>query len=184
MGRMVYRVSKKEPLQNYFRSYFFAGLFFNFIGVLSCLSVKYYDEEITKAQWKGVFTGFAFSIVGLAGNIIASSAIQSTAVYIIIALFLLSAEVLFGILYKYKGNGKAKQSITEPKFLQNISPQEASPWIEFYLAYIGISQDTIKKALSDTNLSKCFMLIQKNPFISKEDFLIAMDLVDDQNFIN
>ena len=48
MGRWVYREGKKGPISSYFRSYFFAGFLFNFIGLIACMSVKYYDEEITK----------------------------------------------------------------------------------------------------------------------------------------
>ncbi len=107
MGKWVYREGKKSPLSSYFRSYFFCCLFFNFIGIFGCMSVKYYDEEITKAKWRGALTGVAFSVSGFAWAIIATTAIKINAL-VVITLLILVAGIFFGILYNYKGNESKK----------------------------------------------------------------------------
>lgn len=177
MGRWVYREGKKEPLSNYFRSYFFACLIFNFIGLIGCISVKYYDEEITKAKWKGAFTGLAFSVVGFAWAIIATSAIKNNALVIITALILL-AGVLFGVLYKYGGQEKEAAPTATSTSTQSISPQEMKLWVEAYLRNIGMNSAAISVAVSDNKLSKSYALIKRKPSISQEDFLIAMDMFE------
>ena len=177
MGRWVYREGKKEPLSNYFRSYFFACLIFNFIGLIGCISVKYYDEEITKAKWRGTFTGLAFSVTGFAWAIIATSAIKNGALVVITALILL-AGILFGILYQYGGATEAEETFAPTAPTQSISSQEMTLWVEAYLRNIGMSQAAIKVAVSSGKLSKSFALIKRKPSISKEDFLIAMDMFE------
>ena len=177
MGRWVYREGKKEPLSNYFRSYFFACLIFNFIGLIGCISVKYYDEEITKAKWKGAFTGLAFSVAGFAWAIIATSAIKNNALVIITALILL-AGVLFGVLYKYGGQEKEAAPTATSTSTQSISPQEMKLWVEAYLRNIGMNSAAISLAVSDNKLSKSYALIKRKPSISQEDFLIAMDMFE------
>ena len=177
MGKWVYREGKKEPLSNYFRSYFFACLIFNFIGLIGCISVKYYDEEITKAKWKGAFTGLAFSVVGIAWAIIATSAIKNNALVVITALILV-AGVFFGILYKYGGQEKDETPTATSTPTQSISPQEMKLWVEAYLRNIGMNSAAISVAVSGSKLSKSFALIKRKPSISKEDFLIAMDMFE------
>ena len=176
MGRWVYREGKKGPISSYFRSYFFACLVFNFIGLIACMSVKYYDEEITKAKWKGAFSGFAFSVSGFAWAIIATSAIKNNALVIITALILLSG-VLFGALYKYGGQ-EEETSITTPPTKQSISPQEMKLWVEAYLRNIGMNSVAISAAVSDGKLSKSYNLIRRKPSMSKEDFLIEMEMYE------
>lgn len=177
MGRWVYREGKKEPISNYFRSYFFACLIFNFIGLIACMSVKYYDEEITKAKWKGAFTGLAFSVTGFAWAIIATSAIKNGALVVITALILL-AGILFGILYKYGGATETEDASVLTAPTQSISSQEMTLWVEAYLRNIGMSQAAIKVAVSGSKLSKSFALIKRKPSISKDDFLIAMEMYE------
>ena len=177
MGRWVYREGKKEPLSNYFRSYFFACLIFNFIGLIACMSVKYYDEAITKAKWKGAFTGLAFSIAGFAWAIIATSAIKNGALVIITALILV-VGVCFGILYKYGGQENEETSVATPTSTQSISPQEMKLWVEAYLRNIGMTSAVISIAASGSKLSRSYNLIRRKPSISKEDFLIAMEMYE------
>ena len=103
MGRWVYKEVKKEPLKNYFRSYFFAGLIFNFIGLLSAMSVKYYDEEITKAKWLGAISGFGFSAGGFLFIIVFSGTnTVLNRVGAVIAVIIWLIGVVFGIVYNYK----------------------------------------------------------------------------------
>lgn len=177
MGRWVYREGKKEPISNYFRSYFFACLIFNFIGLIACMSVKYYDEAITKAKWKGAFTGLAFSVSGFAWAIIATSAIKNNALVVITALILL-AGILFGILYKYGGATEAENASAPTVVAQSISSQEMQLWVEAYLRNIGMNSAAISVAVSGSKLSKCYALIKRKPSISKEDFLIAMEMFE------
>ena len=177
MGRWVYKEGKKGPISSYFRSYFFACLVFNFIGLIACMSVKYYDEAITKAKWKGAFTGLAFSIAGFAWAIIATSAIKNNALVIITALILL-AGVLFGVLYKYGGQENEETSVATPTSTQSISPQEMKLWVEAYLRNIGMNSVAISVAVSDGKLSKSYNLIRRKPSMSKEDFLIEMEMYE------
>ena len=142
-----------------------------------CISVKYYDEEITKAKWKGAFTGLAFSVVGFAWAIIATSAIKNNALVIITALILL-AGVLFGVLYKYGGQEKEAAPTATSTSTQSISPQEMKLWVEAYLRNIGMNSAAISVAVSDNKLSKSYALIKRKPSISQEDFLIAMDMFE------
>lgn len=177
MGRWVYREGKKGPISSYLRSYFFACLIFNFIGLIACMSVKYYDKEITKAKWKGAFTGLAFSVTGFAWAIIATSAIKNGALVVITALILL-VGILFGILYKYGGATEVEEASAPSTPTKSISSQEMTLWVEAYLRNIGMSQTAIKVAVSSGKLSKSFALIKRKPSISKEDFLIAMDMFE------
>ena len=48
-----------------------------------------------------------------------------------------------------------------------------------YLKSIGVDIFAIGEAISDDNLDKSFQLIQDNPDISKDDFLGAMDIAED-----
>ena len=176
MGRWVYREGKKGPISGYFRSYFFCGLLFNFIGIFACMSVKYYDEEITKAQWKGLFSGLGFSTSGIAWTIIASSAIKNNAL-IIISLLIQVAGILFGIFYNYKGNG-VSDLIKAPSSSSQISSKEMALWVEAYLRNIGLSSIAISAAVSDGKLSASYHLIRRKPSISKEDFLIEMEMYE------
>ena len=48
-----------------------------------------------------------------------------------------------------------------------------------YLKSIGVDILAIGEAISDDNLDKSFQLIQDNPDISKDDFLDAMDIAED-----
>lgn len=177
MGRWVYREGKKGPISSYFRSYFFACLIFNFIGLIGCISVKYYDEEITKAKWKGAFAGLAFSIAGFAWAIIATSAIKNNAL-VVITTFILLAGVFFGILYKYGGQEENRTPATTSTPTQIVSPQEMKLWVEAYLRNIGLNQVAIGAAVSDGKLSASYNLIRKKPSISKEDFLIEMEMYE------
>ena len=108
MGRWVTRNVKKAPLSKIFKSYFFAGLIFNFIGIIACILVKYYDDEVTKAKWKGVFSGLGFSVAGFAWAIIATTAIKINSLVIITA-FILMAGILFGALYKFGGQNETEE---------------------------------------------------------------------------
>lgn len=178
MGRWVYREGRKEPLSNFFRSYFFACLIFNFIGLISCIFIRYYDKEITKAKWKGAFAGLGFGIIGFAWTIVASAVIKNNALTVIIALFILLTAILFGIIYKY---GEKYVNISENTPIapsQSITSQEMTLWVEAYLRNIGMNQNAINAAVSNSRLSKSYALIRKKPSISKEDFLIAMDMFD------
>ena len=177
MGRWVYREGKKGPISSYFRSYFFACLIFNFIGLIGCISVKYYDEEITKAKWNGAFTGLAFSVAGFAWAIIATSAIKNSALVVMTA-FILLAGILFGILFKYGGTTEAEDVSVPTAATQSISSQEMTLWVEAYLRNIGMSSVAISVAVSDGKLSKSYNLIRRKPSISKEDFLIAMEMYE------
>ena len=177
MGRWVYREGKKGPISSYFRSYFFACLVFNFIGLLACMSVKYYDEEITKAKWKGAFAGLAFSVSGFAWAIIATTAIKNNALVIITA-FILLVGVLFGILYKYGGQEKDETPTATSTPTQSISPQEMKLWVEAYLRNIGMTSTVISVATSAGKLSKSYNMIKRKPSISKEDFLIEMGMYE------
>ena len=177
MGRWVYREGKKGPISSYFRSYFFACLIFNFIGLIGCISVKYYDEEITKAKWKGAFAGLAFSIAGFAWAIIATSAIKNNAL-VVITTFILLAGVFFGILYKYGGQEEDETPVTTSTPTQSISSQEMKLWVEAYLRNIGMNSVAISAAVSDGKLSKSYNLIRRKPSMSKEDFLIEMEMYE------
>ena len=141
------------------------------------MSLKYYDEEITKAKWKGAFAGLSFSIAGIAWAIIATSSIKNNALVVITA-FILLAGVFFGILYKYGGQEEDETPVTTSTPAQSISSQEMKLWVEAYLRNIGMSQTAIKVAVSSGKLSKSFALIKRKPSISKEDFLIAMDMFE------
>ena len=177
MGKWVYKDGKKGPVSSYFRSYFFAGLIFNFIGLIGCISVKYYDEEITKAKWRGAFTGLGFSVAGFAWAIIATSTIKNNALVVITALILLIG-VFFGILYKYGEREGAKVPVTSPTPVQSISSREMKLWVKAYLRNIAMNEAAISAAVSDGKLSKSYNLIRKRPSISKEDFLIAIDMLE------
>ena len=177
MGRWVYREGKKGPISSYFRSYFFACLIFNFIGLIGCISVKYYDEEITKAKWKGAFAGLAFSVAGFVWAIIATSAIKNNALVVITA-FILLAGVFFGILYKYGGQEEDETPVTTSTPTQSISSQEMKLWVEAYLCNIGMNSVAISAAVSDGKLSKSYNLIRRKPSMSKEDFLIEMEMYE------
>ena len=102
MGKWIYREGKREPLSNYFRSYFFAGFLFHFIGLMSSATVKYYDDQITKAKWLGVITGFGFNIAGIVLPLILSSIIENKRIAGFFWIGILLAGFLFGVLYKYK----------------------------------------------------------------------------------
>ena len=176
MGRWVYREGKKGTTSSYFRSYFFCGLLCNFIGIFACMAVKYYDEEITKAQWKGLFSGIGFSTSGIAWAIIASSVIKNNTL-VIITLFIQISGILFGILYSYKGNSTIESSKTPSSAFQTSSKEKAL-WVEAYLRNIGMSSIAIGAAVSDGKLNASYKLIRRKPSISKEDFLIEMEMYE------
>ena len=48
--------------------------------------------------------------------------------------------------------------------------------VESYLEKLGLNQITITEASTDDNLEKSYQLIQKNPTISKEEFLAKMEI--------
>jgi len=101
MARWEYHEAKREPLSKMFRSFFYAGLFGNFIGLIAAISVKYFDDEVTAAKWKGVLSGLAFSVTGFAWAIIATSAIKIPALVAITFLILVSG-IIFGACFNYK----------------------------------------------------------------------------------
>ena len=175
MGRWVYKEAKRESLTNYFRSYFFAGLICNFIGLIAGIAVKYYDDEITAAKWKGVFAGLGFSVSGFGWAIFATSVLKNGTLAIFTLLILLSG-ILFGIFYKYK-SPKAHNMIKAP-INNNISTEEMVLWVQAYLRNIGLNEIAIGVAISDGNVSQSYNLIRKRPSISKEDFLIEMEMYE------
>ena len=178
MGRWVYREGKKGPISSYFRSYFFAGFLFNFIGLIACMSVKYYDEKITKAKWKGAFIGFSFSVLGFVWTIIGTTYFNNNVLVVVISIFMVLASILFGILYKYGGQENEETSVATPTSNQSISPQEMKLWVEAYLRNIGMTSAVISVAVSSSKLSRSYNLIRRKPSISKEDFLIAMEMYE------
>ncbi len=177
MGRWVYREGKKGPISSYFRSYFFACLIFNFIGLIGCMSVKYFDSdgEITKAKWKGAFAGLAFSVAGFAWMIVVTS-ISDNKFLIAIGAFILLAGFIFGICYKYQPHKKTQSQ--HLSLTRNNNVEEMTRWVEAYLRNIGMSQIAISAAVSDGKLSASYNLIREKPSISKEDFLIAMEMYE------
>ena len=178
MGRWVYREGKKGPISSYFRSYFFAGFLFNFIGLIACMSVKYYDEEITKAKWKGAFIGFSFSVLGFVWTIIGTTYFNNNVLVIVISIFMVLASILFGILYKYGGQEKDETPTATSTPTKSISPQEMKLWVEAYLCNVGMNAAAISVAVSDGKLSKSYNLIRRKPSMSKEDFLIEMEMYE------
>ena len=176
MGKWVYKAVKKGSLAGCFRGYFFCGLLFNFIGIFACMSVKCYDEEITKAQWRGLLTGLGFSSLAIAWAIIASSAIKNNALISITLLIQLSG-ILFGIFFNYKGNS-ASDSIKAPSSSSQINSKEMALWVEAYLRNIGMNSIAIGAAVSDGKLNASYKLIRRKPSISKEDFLIEMEMYE------
>ena len=178
MGRWVYREGKKGPISSYFRSYFFACLIFNFIGLIGCISVKYYDEEITKAKWRGAFTGLAFGVSGFAWTIIGTTYINNNALVVVIAILIILTSIIFGILYKYGGQEKETAQTATSATTQSISSQEMTLWVEAYLRNIGMSSVAISVAASGGKLSKSYNLIRRKPSMSKEDFLIEMEMYE------
>ena len=88
------------------------------------------------------------------------------------------ASILFGILYKYGGQENEETSVATPTSTQNISPQEMKLWVEAYLRNIGMNSVAISAAVSDGKLSKSYNLIRRKPSMSKEDFLIEMEMYE------
>ena len=92
--------------------------------------------------------------------------------------FILLAGILFGILFKYGGTTEAEDVSVPTAATQSISSQEMTLWVEAYLRNIGMSSVAISVAVSDGKLSKSYNLIRRKPSISKEDFLIAMEMYE------
>ena len=53
--------------------------------------------------------------------------------------------------------------------------------IEQYLENLGLSWITIAEALCDENIAKAVNLMQKNPKISKTEFLQKMQIVEEND---
>ena len=79
---------------------------------------------------------------------------------------------------KVNGGQEEETSITTPPTKQSISPQEMKLWVEAYLRNIGMNSVAISVAVSDGKLSKSYNLIRRKPSMSKEDFLIEMEMYE------
>ena len=62
-----------------------------------------------------------------------------------------------------------------------MTPYQKGITVMNYLQGLGLSMITIGEAIDDKNLEKSYQLIQKNPTISKEEFLAKME-IEEENY--